>query len=313
MKILITDKIHPIFFDSLRGCGCDLDYLPESNQSDILEIVHQYEGLIINSKSRADRVLIDKAVRLRFIARMGSGMEIIDQEYARQKGIVCINSPEGNCDAVAEYAVGALIALMRNIHSAHAEVKRAIWQREKNRGTELGGKVIGIYGYGHTGSAFARRLNGFGVTVLAYDKYKSGFSDNYIKESSPEEIFLNADVLSLHLPLSEETRYLADYAFFTRFKKNIWVINTARGQHIKTSDLIRAVREGKVVAAALDVLENENLNTLDAQQKAWFDDLVAEQRILLTPHIAGLTQESFRKIAEVLAAKIQKLLPALQK
>lgn len=305
MNILLTDHIHLSFFKEMEGTKFELDYRPDIDQQGILEIIHDFEGIIINSKTQANKELIDRGKKLKFIARMGSGMEIVDVPYAKEKGIACISSPEGNRDAVAEYATGMLISLFRNIHTADTEVRNRQWEREKNRGVEIGGKTVGIYGYGNTGSEFAKRLAGFGVQVLAYDKYKNGFSAGHVKESAPEEIFEQADILSLHLPLTGETKHLADYDFFSRFKKRIWLINTARGQHIKTVDLLRAIGESKVLGAALDVLENEKLAQLSTEEKKWFDALVNERRILLSPHLAGLTKESKEKIARTLATKIK--------
>ena len=307
MTILVTDNIHLSFFREMEGSAFEIDYRPEIDQQGILDIIHDFEGIIINSKTTVDKTMMDKGKKLKFIARMGSGMEIVDAEYAQQKNIACINTPEGNCDAVADFAIGTLISLLRNIHLSEQEVRNSQWEREKNRGTEIGGKTIGIYGYGNTGSAFAKRLSGFDVTVLAYDKYKTGFGSGHVKESTPEEIFEHADILSLHLPLSKETTHLVDYTFLTRFKKRIWLINTARGQNIKTVDLLKAIRESKVLGAALDVLENEKLNRLSPNEKEWFDALVKERRVLLTPHLAGLTKESKEKIATLLATKIKKL------
>lgn len=307
MLLLVTDHIHLAFFREMEGSAFEIDYRPDIDQQGILEIIHDFEGIIINSKTLADKSLIDKGKKLKFIARMGSGMEIVDVEYATQKNITCINTPEGNCDAVADFAVGTLVSLLRNIHLSEREVRNAQWEREKNRGIELGGKTIGIYGYGNTGSAFAKRLSGFDVNVLAYDKYKTGFGKGHVKECAPEEIFEHADILSLHLPLSKETTHLVDYDFLSRFKKRIWLINTARGQNIKTTDLLKAIRESKVLGAALDVLENEKLNRLSPNEKEWFDALVSDPRVLLTPHLAGLTKESKEKIATLLATKIKKL------
>ncbi len=307
MLILVTDNIHLSFFREMEGSSFEIDYRPEIDRQGILDIIHDFEGIIINSKTTVDKAMMDKGKKLKFIARMGSGMEIVDVEYARQKNIACINTPEGNCDAVADFAVGTLISILRNIHLSEQEVRNSQWEREKNRGIEIGGKTIGIYGYGHTGSAFAKRLSGFDVKVLAYDKYKTGFGSGHVKESTPEEIFEHADMLNLHLPLTTETIHLVDYDFLSRFKKRIWLINTARGQNIKTVDLLKAIRESKVLGAALDVLENEKLNRLSPNEKEWFDALVKERRVLLTPHLAGLTKESKEKIATMLATKIKKL------
>ncbi len=307
MTILVTDNIHLSFFKELEEGKFDIDYRPEIDQQGILDIIHDFDGIVINSKTTADKALIDKGKNLKFIARMGSGMEIVDVAHAKQKGIACISSPEGNRDAVAEHAIGMLLSLFNHIHTADAEVRSSQWEREKNRGMEMGGKVVGIYGYGNTGSALAKRLSCFDAQVLAYDKYKSNFSEGHVKQSTPEDIFDKADVLSLHLPLTDETRFLVDYAFLARFKKRIWLINTARGAIIRTADLLKAIRDGKVMGAALDVLENEKFDNLTAEDKQWFDELIKERRVLLTPHIAGLTRESKEKIARILATRIKEL------
>jgi len=305
MNILVTDNIHLSFFKELEEGKFDIDYRPEIDQQGILDIIHDFEGIVINSKTTADKALIDKGKNLKFIARMGSGMEIVDVAYAKQKGIACISSPEGNRDAVAEHAIGMLLSLFNRIHLADTEVRNMQWEREKNRGIEIGEKIIGIYGYGNTGSAFAKRLSCFNAQVLAYDKYKSNFSEGHVKQCAPDDIFDKADVLSLNLPLTDETRFLVDYAFLSRFQKRIWLINTARGQIVRTADLLKAIREGKVLGAALDVLENEKLDSLTAEDKQWFDELIKERRVLLTPHTAGLTRESKEKIARILAARIK--------
>lgn len=307
MTILVTDHIHLSFFREMEGSAFEIDYRPDVDQQGILEIIPDFEGIIVNSKTTADKAFIDKGKKLKFIARMGSGMEIVDVQYAQQKNIVCINTPEGNCDAVADFAVGTLISILRNIHLSEKEVRNRQWEREKNRGIEVGGKTVGIYGYGHTGSAFAKRLSGFDVQVLAYDKYKTGFSNGHVKESTPEEIFEHVDILSLHLPLTPETIHLVNADFLSHFKKRIWLLNTARGQNINTVDLLKAIRASKVLGAALDVLENEKISSLSSNEKEWFEALVNDRRILLTPHLAGLTKESKEKIAVMLATKIKKL------
>lgn len=306
IKILIADFIHPLFIDEMVANGCEVDYEPEIDQEGVERIIANYHGLVINSKTKLHRSQIEKAKLLKFIGRMGSGMEIIDTQYAASQGIACINSPEGNRDAVGEHALGMLLSLLNNLHLANEQVKQGRWLREQNRGVELGGKTIGILGFGNTGQAFAEKLQGFQVNVLAYDKYKSGFSTEYIKESSVDGIFENADVLSLHLPMSAETKGWIDFDFLGRFKKNFFLINTARGKILNTADLIRLIQSGKIMGAALDVLENEDIAHLSGSDQTWFSQLVTDKRILLTPHIAGWTKESKEKIARVLADKIKK-------
>jgi D-3-phosphoglycerate dehydrogenase len=240
-------------------------------------------------------------------------MEHIDWVYAGSKGVKCISSPEGNRNAVAEHALGMLLNLLNNISKADAEVKAGQWIREANRGTELEGKTIGIYGYGNTGSAFAKVLRGIDVKILAYDKYNTGFGNEFVTESSPGEIFSRADVLSLHLPLKEETKYLVNEHFFSQFKKRIYLINTSRGLIVRTSDLVNNLRSGKVLGACLDVVEYEETSFEAVSPQAGGQEpgvnpdwhyLTSHSRVILTPHIAGWTFESSEKMARILADKI---------
>jgi D-3-phosphoglycerate dehydrogenase len=253
---------------------------------------------------------MDWARNLKFIARVGAGMENIDVGYAASKNISCLHAPEGNRTAVAEQALGMLLGLMNNLFRANAEVRQGIWLREENRGYELEGKTVGIIGYGNMGGAFAQRLSGFNCRVLGYDKYKKGFGTALISEVGLEEIFSNADVVSLHLPLTPETKYFAAFEFFCRFRKPIWFINTARGQCLKTVDLVRAMREGIVRGACLDVLEYETSSFETIGRGLEGDDLWAwnylttSDKVVFSPHIAGWTNESNQKMAEVLVDKI---------
>jgi D-3-phosphoglycerate dehydrogenase len=306
-KILITDDLHPLLQEGLIADGFVVDYLPDITEQEALEIIHDYEGLVINSKVRVGKDMLDRGTKLKFVCRAGSGLETIDLEYAKQKKVIAFNSPEGNRNAVAEHVLGMLLNLMNHISIADREVKNGEWNREKNRGHELSGKTIGLIAFGNTGQAFAKLLSGFDVKVLAYDKHKKGFSKDHVKESTLEAIFNEADVLSLHLPLTAETQYMVDYAFLSSFKKPIWLINTSRGKVLRIGDLLRALKESKVIAAALDVLENEKLSSLNTEEQNIFQQLITNKNVLLTPHIAGWTFESKRKIAEVLLEKIRKL------
>ncbi len=300
-RVLITDDVHPLLNEGLEQDGFAVDYRPDVSAEEVLEIIPDYEGLVINSKVYASRELLDRAVKLKFVCRAGSGLEVIDLDYARQKNVIAFNSPEGNRNAVAEHALGMLLNLLNNISRADKELRNKEWKREENRGNELSGKTIGLMAYGNTARSFAKILKGFDVKILAYDKYLQGFEN----ESSLETIFDQADVLSLHLPLTEETKYMIDWKFLSSFKKPIWLINTSRGKVLRTADLISALNEGKVVAAALDVFENEKLNSLNENEKRDFEELISDNRVLLTPHIAGWTHESKKKIAEVLLEKIR--------
>src|ERR1700722_3727593 len=259
-SILFIDSVHPLLQKELEAKGfiCHLQY--EWSREKIGEELHKFDGIVIRSRIKLDKELISKGTNLKFIARAGAGMENIDVQFAETKGIKCLHAPEGNRDAVGEHALGMLLALFNNICRANNEVRQGHWIREGNRGIELQGKTVGIIGYGNMGSAFAQRLKGFGVTVFAYDKYKKDFLDEYVKEATLQELFEKADILSLHIPLTDETRYMVDGAFLGKFKKNIYVINTARGKVLKTDDLVQAMKDGKVLGACIDVLEYETVS-----------------------------------------------------
>ena len=323
MKILFIDSAHPSLKKELekKGFICDEDFI--SLKEEIEKKLSAYNGIILRSRLNVDRKFIDSFLlplgsgRLLFIARVGAGMEHIDVTYAESKGIKCLSSPEGNKNAVAEHALGMLLNLLNNISKANDEVKQGKWIREANRGTELDGKTIGIYGYGNTGSAFAKVLRGFDVKILAYDKYKAvdsplegGAGGCVFKSSSPEQIFSEADVLSLHLPLNDETNYLVNDSFISKFKKNIYLINTSRGPIVKTDDLVKNIKSGKVLGACLDVLEYEEssfeiLSSSGGVEEMKF--LKSSPKVILTPHIAGWSFESKEKMAGILAGKIIEL------
>jgi D-3-phosphoglycerate dehydrogenase len=307
MRILFIDSNHPLLHTTLEKAGhiCDLNY--SWTKEEIIDNIHLYDGIVIRSKIKITKEIIDKASNLKFIARAGAGMENIDVEYAESKGIKCLHAPEGNRDAVAEHALGMLLCLFNNINRADREVREGKWIREGNRGIELMGKTVGVIGHGNMGSAFTERLKGFGVNVLAYDKYKKNFGTEFIKESTLEEIFEHADILSLHTPLTDETHYLINDEFISKFKKNIYIINSARGKCLSTADLIKNLNSGKVKGACLDVLEYEmtsfeNLDTAALPQA--FRELIKSDKVILSSHIAGWTHESNEKIAGILAGKI---------
>ena len=310
-KVLFLDTVHPYLQEELEKLGiqCELDNT--SGYEEIKNIITQYNGIVIRSRFKLDKAILDKATDLKFIARSGAGLENINVAYAESKGIHCFHAPEGNRDAVGEHALGMLLALFNNLCKADREVRNGTWIREGNRGTELMGKTVGIIGYGNMGTAFARRLQGFGVKVLAYDKYKQNYSDEYAAEATPEKIFEEADVLSLHIPLTEETNYLVNDKFIHKFKKNIYIINTARGKAVNTNDLVKNMRSGKVKGACLDVLEYESIsfeNIEKVRLPEAFEYLIKSEEVILSPHIAGWTFESNLKIAMVLADKIKTLI-----
>lgn len=307
MKALITDDVHLLLIERLQQMGYEVDFRPDITFEETLHIIAPYTGLIINSKIFCGSELLSKAPHLKWVGRLGSGMEIIDTKVCDEKGVKYFNSPEGNRNAVAEHTLGLLLNLLNNITRSNNEVKAGQWIREPNRGEELSGKTVGIIAYGNTGEAFAKVLRGFDVKILAYDKYKKGFGNDFVKESTLDEIFAKADIVSLHLPLTDETMYMVGDAFLNSFKKPIYLINTSRGKVLQTTALIDAIHSGKVKAAALDVLENEKISQLNGAEQQWFDALVKEDRIILTPHIAGWTHQSKRKIAEVVIDHIRSI------
>ncbi len=307
LKVLFIDSVHPLLAEKLTAAGLDCDYRPEITLSLVEKTIHHYDGIIIRSKFRLDREMLSKASRLKFIGRVGSGLENIDVEYARSRNVVCYNSPEGHRDATGEHAAGMLLALMNNICKANDEIRKGQWFREVNRGVEIMGKTIGIIGYGNTGRCFARCLSGFNARILAYDKYKFNYSDQYVTESVMEDLFEDCDILSLNIPLTEETHHLVNKEFLGRFKKSIYIVNVSRGKIIHTSDLVSNLKTGKVKGAALDVLEYEKSSFEELHRNNLPDDylyLLEHPKVLLTPHIAGWTHESNKRLAEVIAEKI---------
>lgn len=306
-KCLVVDPVHPGLFALLEGAGWSADYFPDITREEIRARIGDYEGLVIRSKTIVNDDLLQSAHNLKFIARAGAGLDNIDHDAVAARNIAVLHAAEGNRDAVGEFAVGLLLSLLRNIPRAHEQVCRQVWDREGNRGEEIMGKTIGLIGYGNMGTAFARRLSGFGCKVLAYDKYKSRFTDNFCRESAMEEIYAESDVLSLHIPLTRETRKLVDRDYLQRFAKDIVLVNTARGEIVSLTDLAEAIRSGKVRGAALDVLENEKINELTPEQLQSFNYLKGKTNVIFTPHIAGWTYESHEKINVALVNKLKAL------
>jgi len=304
-KILIIDDLHPAFKERAVQLGYEVDDLPTITRAETMAVISQYDGIAVRTKFRIDKELMDAAPGLKFVARAGAGLDNIDEAYALDRNIQLINAPEGNRDALGEHAVGMLLSVLNNYRKADIEIRNGIWDREGSRGWELKGKTVGIIGYGFMGSSFARKLSGFEVKVLAYDKYKTGFSDEYAKECSMEEIVKHSDVLSLHIPLTSETRQMVNEEYLFHFRKNIFFINTARGEIVNTVAVLNAIKTGKILGAGLDVLEAEKFPKLSDQP--WYNELKASPKVLLTPHVGGWTFDSYRKISEVLADKLEQL------
>jgi D-3-phosphoglycerate dehydrogenase / 2-oxoglutarate reductase len=311
--VLFIDEVHPLIKTELIAHGFRCDYFPGYERKDFEKIIGEYFGIIIRSKIDLDEGILSRAGNLKFIGRVGAGMESIDVRFAESRGILCLNSPEGNRDAVGEHALGMILTLIDHINRADRQVRQGKWIREGNRGTEIKGKTIGIIGYGNMGSAFAQRLKGFEVNVISYDKYKTGYADGNTVEADLTKIFFETDILSLHVPLTDETRYMVNHEFLQQFRKNIWLINTSRGPVVNTKDLVRNLESGKVIGAALDVLEYEDASfeILNKDLPPEFRYLLTAGNVILTPHIAGWTVESRYKLARVLVDKIRKAFPVI--
>jgi D-3-phosphoglycerate dehydrogenase / 2-oxoglutarate reductase len=308
MKVLIVDEMHPSIVQMPEDLGLEVDYMPNITFQEVLDKVGDFEGLIIRSKFNIDEDFLKYAHKLKFIGRAGAGLDLIDLEACKKREIAIFAANEGNRVAVAEHLIGMLLCLFNKIHVANAEVAQKIWKREENRGEELFGKTVGIIGYGNNGEATADRLIAFGCKILAFDKYRYGFGNQFVTEASMQEIFREADIISLHIPLTDETFQMVNKTFIEQFHKAIYVCNVARGELVVLRDLVDCLKSKKVKGAVLDVLENEKLHKLTSEQEADFEYLSTQQNVLLSPHIAGWTHESYNKINVVLKDKIRRFL-----
>lgn len=313
MKVVFLDTVHPVLEERLSASGFLCVDGTGSDRTTCEQLIQDADGIVIRSRFRMDASFLDFAPHLKFIARSGAGMENIDEHYCETRKIQLFNAPEGNRNAVAEHALAMLLALFNRLLPADREVRQGIWDREGNRGVELDGKTVGIIGYGNNGSAFARKLRGFDVQVLAYDKHKTGFGDAFVDEAGMEQLFARCDVLSLHVPQDEHTLYLVNESFLSSFRKPIYLLNLSRGKVVETKALVEALNNGKVVGACLDVLEYEPSsfeNMFDRELPAEFQTLLQSDRVLFSPHVGGWTHESYFLLSDVLADKILSAYPA---
>lgn len=315
MKVIITDHFHPALSKGLTDMGWSVDEMPDISNEELFTCLNQYDGIVLSTKTKMDATMINAGPGLRFIGRVGSGLDHIDTELAAKLGIEVLSSPEGNANAVAEHALGMLLNLIRNQFKANAEVHNGQWLREVNRGRELSSLTVGLIGFGNTGSRFGKKLQSLGTRVLVFDKYKTGFGGDAIIETDLEQVRAEADVISFHVPHTAETNYYLNRSFLEGCKDGVTIINTSRGKVVNTYDLIDGLESGKVRCAALDVFENESWTNLsDEEKNSWNRLMELPEKVLLTPHIAGWTRESKLKLVEVLLEKLRTLYPqGLQK
>jgi D-3-phosphoglycerate dehydrogenase len=306
-RVLIVDKMHRSICSLLENIGWEADYRPSIQREEILSIIGEYEGLIVRSKTPIDKEVIAKAEKLIFLARAGAGLDLLDRKALEERNVVLINAPEGNRNAVGEHTLGLLLSLMHNINRSSIQVKQGIWKREANRGFELGGKTVGIYGYGFMGSAFAEKLTSFGCRVIAFDRFKEDFGHRAVNEVSLSHFEEETEILSIHLPLTSETRMRFTAEYLRKYPNLKYIINTSRGELLSMKGVLELLEEGKLLGAALDVLENEKLDQLSEDQKQVFDALAQRDNVILTPHIAGWTYESYERINQVIVKKMVEL------
>lgn len=307
MKVVFLDSVHPILAERLTANEFTCVEAWDMSKEACVNEVADAHGIVLRSRFTMNEEFLQFAPNLKWIARSGAGMENIDVSYCQKRGITLYNSPEGNRNAVGEHALGMLLSLLNKLHSADRDVRRGLWDREGNRGVELDGKTVGIIGYGNNGAAFARKLRGFDVKLMAYDKYKKGFGDHFVMECTLNAILKNADVISLHIPQNKETMWMINDQFFQRVQKPIWFLNLSRGKIVETAALVKAMKSGRVLGAGLDVLEYEKSSFesfFEQELPEGFQYLLQSDKVILTPHVGGWTQESYFKLSNVLADKI---------
>lgn len=303
-KVIITAPVHPYMLETLSSKGFDCVYMPSITYETLGDQIVDAVGIIVTTRLTIDAAMIDKGVQLKWIGRLGSGMELIDTIYAATKGIQCVSSPEGNRTTVGEHSLGLLLSLMNRIHSSYSEIQEGKWVRDLNRADELTGKTVGIIGFGNTGSAFAKVLSGFDVKILAHDIYKTNFDTAQIKQVSLQEIQKQANVISLHLPLTELTHHYANDSFFNACVQKPYFLSTCRGAVTNTDALLKALQNQVVSGVGMDVLENEQLDSYSSSEQARLQALMAHPNFILTPHIAGYSHEAYLKMSQILLGKL---------
>jgi len=307
MKVIFLDTVHPILEERLSNEGYSCIQASEFSKEKCLDLIKDADGIVIRSRFTMNEEFLQFAPNLKFIARSGAGMENIDERYCKKRKITLYNAPEGNRNAVGEHALGMLLSLLNKLHTAHRDVRKGKWDREGNRGVELDGKTVGIIGYGNNGSAFAKKLRGFDVKLMAYDKYKKNFGDHFVMECTLNSILKNADVISFHIPQNQETIYSVNDTFFNKLHKPVYLLNLSRGKIVQTSALVEALKNGKVLGAGLDVLEYEKSSFesfFEQEFSEEFDYLLKSDQVIFSPHVGGWTVESYFKLSNVLADKI---------
>lgn len=306
-EVLIVDKMHEGIVPLLTSAGFKARYEPTISRAEVLQQVTKAVGLIIRSKTVVDQELIDAGSNLKFVARAGAGMDQLDVDYIEKKKIHILNAPEGNRSAVGEHALGLLLGLLHKIVASNAEVKDSVWKREENRGVELKGKTVGIYGFGNAGQSFAKKLSGLECRVIAYDKFKKGFADDRVEEVDLEKFRQNVEILSIHVPLNNDTRNFFSRDELSQYPKLKIILNTARGEILNIESVVEMLKNGVLWGVGLDVLPKEKFDSMDDSEKRTFRELASYKNTILTPHVAGWTQESYERINQVLVKKIRGL------